>query len=540
MTDDTFELSRRKALAALGSVGAASAGAGLGTSAFFSDRETFQNSSLTAGSLDVEVAVSQHYVDWLPDTDTAGVSTPVDPIPAPQETDDAEMPASGETPDVRLGTGAAGRGETRARPIELVLVDDDEDDGDAEDAESDEPALEFAIGSKVNDVNGGVPPGEREESLCAIDAGGDDDDAERPIVDLDDVKPGDFGFVRFEFASCDNPAFVSVVGELLDSAENGTTEPERDDEDEVEGEVELLDEVQLAVVGDDVYRALAGLEDGETLSVDSGDGFAGDVPVTLGTLLRGEGPVTEPLEGDIPPEEGGGTGDRNCFSGATNHRRTLVWWLPVDHANEIQTDSARFGLGIMAEQCRHNDGSIGDAPVTLESDPSPDAPWLTAEVDPGPTTTVTVELDDEVYGDWPDNPTSYQMEVNVDAGTDGLGESPDDDFRFGYAGSGTDLRSGAGGYLRRNTGTGGTNSRTDVAAEDLDGFEATESGDRLTYTFEIDWTALAADDDAALSGPPSEIEINEVFGTDGGEGVQFESPSVDNATEASGTLSTGL
>lgn len=115
MTDDTFELSRRTALAVLGGVGAASAGAGLGTSAFFGDRETFQNDSLTAGSLHVEVAVRQHHVDRLPDTDTAGVSAPVDPIPAPQETDDAEMP---------------GRGETRARPIEPVLVDD-EDDGDA-------------------------------------------------------------------------------------------------------------------------------------------------------------------------------------------------------------------------------------------------------------------------------------------------------------------------------------------------------------------------------------------------------------------------
>lgn len=53
--DPTFELTRRKALAGLGTIGVASAGAGLGTSAFFSDTESFENNSLTAGQLDLAV-----------------------------------------------------------------------------------------------------------------------------------------------------------------------------------------------------------------------------------------------------------------------------------------------------------------------------------------------------------------------------------------------------------------------------------------------------------------------------------------------------
>ena len=60
---DEFELSRRKALAALGTVGIASAGAGLGTSAFFSDQETFENTLLTAGTLDANVSWEEHYSD---------------------------------------------------------------------------------------------------------------------------------------------------------------------------------------------------------------------------------------------------------------------------------------------------------------------------------------------------------------------------------------------------------------------------------------------------------------------------------------------
>jgi predicted ribosomally synthesized peptide with SipW-like signal peptide len=553
-----FDLSRRTLLGAVGTIGGAAALGGAGSMAFFSDDEQFANNQLTAGELDLKVAVSQHYVDWLPDTPTAG---DVD-SPSPQETDDASMPEGDEDADLTLNPGAAGRGDTAANPIELSI--------------SDAPGL--ASGSLVNSINGGVPLSTDDTSLCGEDSerGGDDDDAERPIIDLGDVKPGDFGFVRFEFASCDNPAFVEIFGELESASENGVTEPEADDEDEDQNEdgslksgsgdpeVELLDEVQLALLGDDVATMLDG-----SVEIDSGDGFAGTSPVTLGTLQRADGRITEPLEGDIDPETGGGTGNRNCFSGATDHRRTLVWWLPVDHANEIQTDSATFSLGIAAEQCRHNDGSIGSDPVVLESDATGGIretdSWITATVEPGPVTTVTVELDGEVYGDdsgeWPSNASSYVMEVNIDAGTDGIDEAAnDDDFRFGYAGANSGARanaiassgsaSGAGGYLRRNTGASGSGSspsRVDVAAEELDGFTASESSDQLTYTFEIDWNAVANDSDADLDSPPSEIQVNEVFGSDGGEGVGATPNSsndgrgdIDNVADSSGTLSTGL
>ena len=61
MTDDNsqlYDLSRRKMLAGLGAIGLASAGAGLGTSAYFSDTESFENNTLTAGTLDMSVAAT--------------------------------------------------------------------------------------------------------------------------------------------------------------------------------------------------------------------------------------------------------------------------------------------------------------------------------------------------------------------------------------------------------------------------------------------------------------------------------------------------
>jgi hypothetical protein len=63
-----------------------------------------------------------------------------------------------------------------------------------------------------------------------------------------------------------------------------------------------------------------------------------------------------PLAGDISAEAGGGTG-RNCFSGGgLVHSVGFAWWLPTNHANEIQGDSVSFDLGFYTEQCRHNDG----------------------------------------------------------------------------------------------------------------------------------------------------------------------------------------
>jgi predicted ribosomally synthesized peptide with SipW-like signal peptide len=56
MTDDNkIALSRRKVLGSIGAIGVASAGAGLGTSAYFSDDETLDNNAIQAGELDLEI-----------------------------------------------------------------------------------------------------------------------------------------------------------------------------------------------------------------------------------------------------------------------------------------------------------------------------------------------------------------------------------------------------------------------------------------------------------------------------------------------------
>ncbi|MEF8802045.1 MAG: SipW-dependent-type signal peptide-containing protein, partial [Halolamina sp.] len=61
MNDNPLSISRRRVLAGLGAVGIASAGAGLGTSAFFNDTERFENNVLTAGELDLKVDWQHKY-----------------------------------------------------------------------------------------------------------------------------------------------------------------------------------------------------------------------------------------------------------------------------------------------------------------------------------------------------------------------------------------------------------------------------------------------------------------------------------------------
>jgi len=329
MTEDTFNLSRRKALAALGTIGVASAGAGLGTSAYFSDQETFENNQLTAGTLDMKVAATEYYSDWSPD-----------------EAEHAGMAADTASTDIRL---PAGEEQTDAQDIAIDI------DGDSYAAFFDALSTD-ADGNPYNRVNGGIAAAS--DGLC-----GTESDADGPvIIDIEDVKPGDFGGAQFAFELCDNPGYVWLTGGLESASENGVTEPEADDPDE-EGEVvELLDEIQVAY-------GVGPINDGSTAFEDTNAGFQPVDQYTLREFLEMAASGTGvPLAGDTPAEQGGGTG-RDCFAGSPEegsavHEVSVVWWLPIDHGNQVQSDSVTFDLGFYTEQCRHNDGE-GTAVRTL-------------------------------------------------------------------------------------------------------------------------------------------------------------------------------
>ncbi|MFC5136049.1 MULTISPECIES: vWA domain-containing protein [Haloferacaceae] len=202
-----LEISRRKALAGIGGIGVASAGAGLGTSAYFSDEESFEDNSLTAGELDLKLDYKATY---------AG---------GPGRLDEIDGWYSDEGP---------------GEPFNVTEVDGEEGT--------------YLIG-EVPDATDDIWEDEVQETdLCAPDLGLINGD-EIPVFTLDDVKPGDSGEVTVSLHICDNPAWMYMNGELTANDENTVTEPEAESDEEnndetdtsIDGDGELADKIETTL-----------------------------------------------------------------------------------------------------------------------------------------------------------------------------------------------------------------------------------------------------------------------------------------------------
>jgi len=343
MSEDKFSLSRRKALAALGTIGVASAGAGLGTSAYFSDQETFENNSLTAGTLDLGVGYSVHYSNWMPN-----------------ESGLAED-ANGVT--VNMYDGPAGTTGTASE------LSDDFTGLPANDAwliEVDDPD-QFLDNTQTSELtNAGCD----DEGVGALTNA----DGESALVSLDDVKPGDFGEVTFDLELCTNPGYVWMNNPGgYTAAENGTTEPEADDPDEGEG-VELMDVVQAAVW----------LDDGDNYQ-DGGESplLSGSLGSVLDALNSGNGvriDGTNVPAADVTPADFTRTGvTRIDFNGDGNY----------DSDVELAADPAGGG-GKVAHATSDGTATADYVTTGVSLDPAPTLGDLTDDPS-NPTTTLTYE-----------------------------------------------------------------------------------------------------------------------------------------------------
>lgn len=120
---------------------------------------------------------------------------------------------------------------------------------------------------------------------------------------------------------------AASAGGLRDAGENTTTEPEGDDPDAESGTVEPFDEIQIA--------HSAGAIDGNPSGfTDNGAGFDPVEQYSLREFLNriSDGPGAELSAGTMNAEQGG----------ETVHEVSVVWWLPIDHGSQVQSDSVRF------------------------------------------------------------------------------------------------------------------------------------------------------------------------------------------------------
>ncbi len=302
-------ISRRKLLASVGAVGAAGAGAGLGTSALFSDEEQFRNNRVVAGQLDMRVAWESYYSNQASTT-----------VPFQRESGSLSDPTRVALP-------------ANATDVTSVSV------------ASETEAGTFLEDIRVDSFPSGYDPSSAPDNPCPDGLG--DADGSPPAIDLTDVKPGDFGSVVFDFALCDNPGFVWLQGQLTAAEENGRNEPESGADAEKSNIVELLDAVQAAIW----------VDDGDAVQGSASLVASGSLRQVLNALTAGEGLG---LPGDEPAGQFGGQG-RNCFSTNTAHSVVLAWRVPVEAGNEIQSDRVAFDVGLYTEQCRNNSASSANA-----------------------------------------------------------------------------------------------------------------------------------------------------------------------------------
>ncbi|WP_193309660.1 VWA domain-containing protein [Halorubrum halophilum] len=186
MTNDStnFDLSRRKLLAGLGAVGVASAGAGLGTTAYFNDTETFAGNSLTAGELDL-------LVDWQQTYDFGNGHTFINAHPD-HDGDGEQSISDGEGGQIKYSD----------------FLDPDDEDSTGENL----PILNCDNIPPIDEADFRTDPvtGEPMDTL----------------VQLTDVKPGDEGEITFSLHLCDNPGYVWMQADNVSESEGVDTDPE--------------------------------------------------------------------------------------------------------------------------------------------------------------------------------------------------------------------------------------------------------------------------------------------------------------------------
>ncbi len=318
LPDVPTDLRRRQVLGTVAAVGGAAALGGLGTSAFYSDDEKFANNQVVTGALDLKITWQEHYSDWSPDEDD-GIMTQKSPGTGltgfPSAAPESEQTVFVSDPDRFLQNTAI-----EAFPDILPEGTEDYDarratfDNDSDICELDADSSE-ALDSDLR-TEGTFPRNVDEEDRVNQQTTEPGD----PLVDVSDVKPGDFGEVTFGFHLCGNPGYVWLTGALQNNLENDWTEPEREAGDDTMDRGELTDAIQAAVWYD---TGVDGSYGADIREKDLGEGD--NIRQTDETLLlRGSlGEVLDALSaGHGVPLDGkpgaGGSGGPDGSDGATS------------------------------------------------------------------------------------------------------------------------------------------------------------------------------------------------------------------------------
>ncbi len=211
-------LSRRKLLGGLGAIGVASAGAGLGTTAFFSDEESFTDNTIEAGAVELRMDWQQSYYTGIDGQDPDDHTT-WEPINAYPDLD----------------------GDNLQDPIytRFQLQEDPTLVGLPEDA-SDED-IEAGYRGQFASFDGTDTDGTGNHEFVG------------PVIDLDDVKPGDKGEITISKHVFDNPAYLWLNASNYQHTVGGLNDPKREALTEIYGDLD--DEALIAAAEEEMQFA---------------------------------------------------------------------------------------------------------------------------------------------------------------------------------------------------------------------------------------------------------------------------------------------
>ena len=346
--ENKFTISRRKVLAGLGTIGIASAGAGLGTTAFFSDEESLEG-SLEAGKIDLKLDYRATYV-----------------------------PGDRETPFDNIGMIDGSNGVYVLDQVPDLRVD----------GEGTAPVSEDEWGRIVMEDYGCDDP---VNSAMLVDG------ETGVMFNLDDVKPKDEGEFTISMHICDNRAYLWVKATKDEDFDNDVVEPEASANDSfVSGADSQVDGREGGELDDYMYVRV--FFDANCNNLEDTGGEVDDVLIYEGSLAgfldtAAEGvPLSDVFEDDIDGtqnETADGITGVGCFDPGV-HCVAVYWYLPCfneqddqmgfsqlgstvsgttladeldakglpymdfDAINMVQTDSVRWTLQFYAIQCRHN------------------------------------------------------------------------------------------------------------------------------------------------------------------------------------------
>jgi predicted ribosomally synthesized peptide with SipW-like signal peptide len=387
-----LDLTRRRVLAGAAGVGLASAAAGFGTSAYLSDTESFENNTITAGTLDLKVDWEEHYsYPQLYGFDDPAAGLAVQRAEPAEPGDYVGLPHP-ENPMVWVHEDDLGAYMSNTA---IEAFPDPDNDGEQETVGENDDAVDdgFTYDACAHgaDVDEDLTPSDG-NATRTNNADTYVDDEPQPLINLQDVKPGDFGEFTLSFHLCGNPGYVWLQTGNVSQSGGELTEPEEAALGDGESDGgELAENIQTVWWYDDGDNVLDRGECGDTLYMAD----HGDDPVA--TLYEVDISGTDATTSELTDLDDGSTAFEASHIGASPDGETV--YAVAELQDKIATyDLATDSLSIVNIDL-NGKGPLGSiVQATVDTDGTLYAVSMTQNAvfeisDPGTAPTVTDRLD---------------------------------------------------------------------------------------------------------------------------------------------------